>query len=66
MRKSILICILITLLISGCSPKTVIPPTEDKSKITNINNITKKWILKEFWIFPNPIKPLSKDIVFNK
>lgn len=38
MRKSISICIFITLLISGCSPKAVVPPTEDKSKITNIQS----------------------------
>lgn len=38
MKKSILVCIFITLLISGCSPKTVIPPTEDKSKIISIQS----------------------------
>lgn len=38
MKRSILICILMALLMSGCSPKSVVLPTEDKSKIINIQS----------------------------
>ena len=44
-------------------PKNI---TISKSKITNINIIIKKWILKEFWILPTLINPLSKALIFNK
>lgn len=42
-------------------PKNIII---SKSKITNINIIIKKWILKEFWIFPKLKKPHSKEFNF--
>ena len=41
-------------------PKNI---TISKSKITNISIIIKKWILKEFWILPILIKPLSKALI---
>ena len=41
-------------------PKNI---TISKSKITNINIIIKKWILKEFWIIPTLTKPLSKALI---